>query len=162
VTEGPLTPGFAVTCRGDEVFPAGTLVLHPRALAVGIGCKKNLPTERVGEAVSGLFRRRGLALESVCCLASIDLKREDAGIRRLAERLDVPCWFYTAEELSAAEGELPASDFVRNVTGVGSVCDRAACLAAEGGPLMVEKTARDGVTVAVARRECFVRFEVEK
>ncbi|MCD7888157.1 MAG: cobalamin biosynthesis protein [Clostridiales bacterium] len=160
VTEEPITPGFAVTCRSDSAFPAGTLVLHPRALAVGIGCKKNLPSERVAEVVSDLLRRRGLALESVCCLASIDLKREDAGIRRLAEQLDVPCLFYTAEELAAAEGTFPGSAFVRSVTGVDSVCDRAACLAAEGGPLLVEKTARDGVTVAVARRDYFVRFEV--
>ncbi|MCD7928013.1 MAG: cobalamin biosynthesis protein, partial [Oscillospiraceae bacterium] len=94
------------------------------------------------------------------CLASIDLKREDVGICRLAEQLGVPCRFYTAKELTAVKGNFPGSDFVRNVTGVGSVCDRAACLAAEGGPLLVEKTAGDGVTVAVARRNYFVRFEV--
>ncbi|MCC8076331.1 MAG: cobalt-precorrin 5A hydrolase [Clostridiales bacterium] len=162
VTEGTLTPGFAVTCRADDVFPAGTLVLHPRALAVGIGCKKSLPPERVTETVTDLLRRQGLALESVFCLASIDLKREDAGIRRLAERLDVPCRFYTAEELAVAAGNFSGSDFVRSVIGVDSVCDRAACLAAEGGPLLVEKTARDGVTVAVAQRGYFVRFEVEE
>ncbi len=160
VTEEPTVPGFAVTCRADDAFPDGTLVLHPKVLAVGIGCKKNLPPERVGEAVLTVFRHRGLALESACCLASIDLKREDAGIRLLAERLGVPCRFYTAEQLAAAEGDFPGSAFVRSVTGVGSVCDRAACLAAEGGPLLVEKTACDGVTVAVVRRDYFVRFEV--
>ncbi len=162
VTEGALTPGFAVTCRTDATFPAGTLVLHPKVLAVGIGCKKNLPQPQVTEVVFDLFRRRGLALRSVCCLASIDLKREDDGIRCLAERLGVPCRFYTAEELAAVEGAFSGSAFVRSVTGVGSVCDRAACLAAESGPLLVEKTACDGVTVAVARREYFVRFEVEE
>ncbi|MCD8146522.1 MAG: cobalamin biosynthesis protein [Clostridiales bacterium] len=160
VTEGEGIPGFTVTCRTDDTFPAGTLVLHPKALAVGIGCKKKLPPERVGEAVSDLFCRRGLALESVFCLASIDIKREDAGIRRLAVRLGVPCRFYTAEELALVEGNFPGSAFVRSVTGVSSVCDRAACLASESGPLLVEKTACDGVTVAVARRDYFVRFEV--
>ncbi|MCD8354891.1 MAG: cobalamin biosynthesis protein [Clostridiales bacterium] len=160
VTEGTFNPGFAVTCRADDAFPAGTLMLHPKVLAVGIGCKKNLPPERVTETVVDLFRRRGLALESVYCLASIDLKREDAGIQLLAERLNVPCRFYTAKELAAAEGDFPGSAFVRSVTGVGSVCDRAACLEAEGGPLLVEKTACDGITVAVARRDYFVRFEV--
>ncbi|MCD7757102.1 MAG: cobalt-precorrin 5A hydrolase [Clostridiales bacterium] len=162
VTEGTLILGFAVTCRAEAAFPAGTLVLHPKVLAVGVGCKKNLPSERVGEAVSDVFACRGLALESVCCLASIDLKREDAGIRRLAERLGVPCRFYTAEELAAVEGAFSGSAFVRSVTGVGSVCDRAACLAAEGGFLLVEKTACDGVTVAIAQRDYFVRFEVEE
>ncbi|MCD8050233.1 MAG: cobalt-precorrin 5A hydrolase [Clostridiales bacterium] len=160
VTEGKTVPGFALTCREDDAFPVGTLVLHPKVLAVGIGCKKNLPPERVGEAVLAVFHRRGLALESVSCLTSIDLKREDAGIRLLAERLNVPCRFYTAEELTAAEGDFSGSAFVHSVTGVGSVCDRAACLAAENGTLLVEKTACDGVTVAVARRDYFVRFEV--
>ncbi|MCD8190000.1 MAG: cobalamin biosynthesis protein [Clostridiales bacterium] len=160
VMEGNIVPGFAVTCRSDDAFPDGTLVLHPKVLTVGVGCKKDLPWSRVEEAVFDVFRRRGLALESVFCLASIDLKREDAGIRILAERLGVPCRFYTAEELAAAEGSFPDSAFVRSVTGVSSVCDRAACLAAEGGPLLAEKIACDGVTVALARRDYFVRFEV--
>ena len=47
-------------------------------------------------------------------------------------------------------------DFVCSVTGVDNVCERAALLDAE--KLIVQKTARDGVTVAVAAEHWEVRF----
>ena len=53
-------------------------------------------------------------------------------------------------------GDFTPSDFVRSVTGVDNVCERAALLGAE--KLIVQKTARDGVTVAVAAEHWEVRF----
>lgn len=161
VTEGADAPCFAVTCRRGGQFPAGTLALHPKVLAVGIGCKKGLPPEQVSAAVNQVMEGNGLAVESVACLASITLKQDDAGIHRLAKELDVPSRFYSPEELAAVEGNFTPSPFVRSVTGVDNVCERGACLASGGGQLLVKKTALSGVTVAVARRDYFVRFEVE-
>ena len=62
----------------------------------------------------------------------------------------------TAQQLQDAEGDFTPSDFVRSVTGVDNVCERAARLGAE--KLIVQKTARDGVTVAVAAEHWEVRF----
>ena len=41
------------------------------------------------------------------------------------------------------------SPFVRQVTGTDNVCERAAVLAS-GGPLLLKKTAGEGVTAALA------------
>ena len=49
-------------------------------------------------------------------------------------------------------GRFSASPFVREVTGVDNVCERAAVLAG-GGRLAVGKTVRDGATAAIAAGE---------
>ena len=53
--------------------------------------------------------------------------------------------------LAAAEGDFTPSEFVKGVTGVDNVCERAAVCA--GGRIIVPKLAKNGVTVAVARKE---------
>ena len=58
---------------------------------------------------------------------------------------------FPAEVLAAAEGDFTPSDFVKSVTGVDNVCERAAVCA--GGWIIVPKQAKNGVTVAVARKE---------
>ena len=67
-----------------------------------------------------------------------------------------PAGELTDRELAAVEGAFTPSAFVRTVTGVDNVCERAALLGAER--LLVKKTARDGVTVAVAAEHWEVRF----
>ena len=67
-----------------------------------------------------------------------------------------PVHFYTPQQLRDVAGDFTPSDFVRSVTGVDNVCERAALLDAE--KLIVQKTARDGVTVAVAAEHWEVRF----
>ena len=69
---------------------------------------------------------------------------------------DIAEVFFSAEELETAEGEFSTSDFVKGVTGVDNVCERAAVL--RGERLIVKKTACDGVTVAVGLIEKEVRF----
>ena len=53
-------------------------------------------------------------------------------------------------------GDFTPSEFVREVTGVDNVCERAALLGAE--KLIVRKTAGHGVTVAAAVEHWEVRF----
>ena len=156
--ERPFAPDLALTCRAAERFPERTLVLHPRLLTVGLGCKAGTSTDALEEAVSSVLREHGLARESVATLASIDLKRGEAGLLALSERWGVPLSFYSAEALSDLPGVFTASDFVQSVTGVDNVCERSAVLSAGNGALMVLKTRFPGITVAVARRDCFFEF----
>ena len=64
--------------------------------------------------------------------------------------------FYPAERLRDVAGEFTPSAFVSSVTGVDNVCERSAMIGAER--LVVKKTARDGVTVAMAVEHWEVHF----
>ena len=67
---------------------------------------------------------------------------------------------FPAEELEKVKGDFASSDFVKKNVGVDNVCERAAVLAGgRGCSLVVRKTAKDGVTVAVAERKIRVDFQ---
>lgn len=143
--------GFAVDIRRSRPFER-TLHLVPRAVALGVGCKKGTD----GEALKGFVReeleRREIFPESICAVASIELKKDEAGLHALAEDLGVPFHVYTAEELEQAESEdgFTESGFVKNVTGVGNVCERSALRLAGTRRLLIRKTAGNGMTLAAA------------
>lgn len=145
--------------RKDRKGPEepGPLRLVPRCVVLGTGCKRGTSMEQIWSVAEEAMEREGLDPSAVCGLASIDLKSGEPGLCSLAEKLGVPFFTYTGEELAAVPGAFTESEFVRQVTGVGSVCERAAVAAcreaSEDTRLLMKKYARDGVTVAAA---CFI------
>lgn len=132
------------------------LRLVPRLVILGIGCRKGAAKERIGEAVSRALERFHIDEKSVFAAATIDLKKEEAGLKAYIEEAGLAFYPYSAERLMEAKGEFTSSSFVREVTGADNVCERAAVSAAEdlgGGRLLIKKQADGGVTVAAAVRE---------
>lgn len=150
-----------------------TLYLHPKALVVGIGCRKGKTMEEIEGFVHKTLQNHRLAMESVCCLASLDLKKEEPGILEFAGKYQIPFVTFSREELAEAPGDYTESGFVKEMTGIGNVCERAAVLAAENlsnvssrpeseekaGRLILKKTAECGMTIALAEKEWSVEFE---
>lgn len=127
-----------------------TLILTPRVLTLGLGCRRGTPKEAIDEAVQTVFQEHDLRTEAIARAASIDLKANEQGLLDYCTERGIPVEFFTAEELKAVPGDFAPSAFVQSVTGVDNVCERAAALA--GGTLIVHKTAHNGVTVAVAEQ----------
>ncbi len=142
-----------VLVQSDELvsFDKPTAVLRPRSLVLGLGAKKGVTCQAVGRAISGALKELGLAEGSVYRVNSIDLKKEEQGILDFCQEKGLEFFTYSAQELDQVKGDFEESDFVRSVTGLGSVSSRAAL--AEGGDLLLDKYVLDGVTVSVARRE---------
>jgi len=134
-----------------------TLRLIPPTLHLGIGCRKGTEAGAIEKAVAAALKAGNLDRRAVRSVASIDLKASEAGLLEFCEKNAYPARFYTAEELAAVPGDFQASDFVRRVTGVDNVCERAALKGADR--LLVGKRAQGGVTVAVAAEKVEVRFE---
>lgn len=137
------------------LLPRETQILRliPASLVVGIGCRRDVETERVKEAVERTLLRKGLDLRAVDRVASIDLKRGERGIVETAGFWGIPFVTFSAGELEQVGGDVSESAFVRSVTGTGNVCERAALLGAgEGSRLLVRKEICGGVTVAVAEK----------
>ena len=143
--DGPL--GVFIGWRIKAPF-ARTLRLIPRMLRVGVGCRRGTAADTVENTVQAVFAENDLDTAAIRGVYSIDLKQDEAGLLAACERNSWPVHFYTAQQLRNVAGDFTPSDFVRSVTGVDNVCERAALLDAE--KLIVQKTARDGVTVAVA------------
>lgn len=147
---------------GVEKNPAvsgETLRLVPRAVVVGLGCRRGTPVQTLREQVRMALKRAGVMEQAVACVASIDLKREEQGILELAREHNWEFITYSAEELMRVPGEFSESGFVRETVGVDCVCERAAVAAAGDGRLILGKQAANGVTVALAVREVRLRAE---
>lgn len=147
-TDGPADIGFVVsfdtTCRP---YPR-TLHLVPRVTTVGVGCRKGIPPEVLRQAVDDALAEAGVPVQAVAAIASIDVKRDEPAIVRLAQEIGCELRFYSADELAAVPGRFSSSAFVRDTVGVDNVCERAACV--DGATLVAGRRAGGGVTVAVA------------
>lgn len=139
-----------------------TLYLIPKAVIVGIGCRKGTSADQIESAVNKVLLREGIWKESILKVASIDLKAEEPGILEYCRRQKIEFSVYSTEELRRVEGHFSESDFVKRTTGIGNVCERSAVCADDSGAqgkLIVRKKAGDGVTAALAAREWRVCFE---
>ncbi|MDA0653703.1 MAG: cobalamin biosynthesis protein, partial [Proteobacteria bacterium] len=72
----------------EKTQPAAenTLCLHPETLVLGIGCERGIDAEELSGLVMEVLAESGLAAESIACIATIDLKEDEAAILTLAHR----------------------------------------------------------------------------
>lgn len=140
---------------------AEVLKLVPRTLILGIGCRKGVNIEQIRQSAEAALKAANLNIEGILMVATIDIKKEEPGLTAYGKELGVEFVTYTAGELERVPGEYADSPFVRETTGVGNVCERAAmaaALACGGGRLLAGKMALDGVTVAIAEKNWKVRI----
>ncbi len=150
---GGLTGGAAELgiCLSRTMAPkpyARTLHLIPKAVTLGIGCRRGTSQACLEDALQDFLTQNQLPAAAVRGLATIDLKRDEAGLLALAQAHGWPIRFFPAEELAREPGAFPPSAFVAKTTGVDNVCQRAAQRA--GGEIFIPKTICRGVTFAAA------------
>ena len=133
----------------DRIYDDTVLTLIPKNLYIGVGCKKNTDADKMWDFVNDIFRLEGLDIRAVKSIGSIDIKRDEDAVKNLANRLNVPFLTFTKDELNSVSGDFFESEFVRKTVGVGNVCERAVCIQCNN--LIVKKTAREGMTVAIGR-----------
>lgn len=154
--EKNLPLGINISWHNRKVF-GRELKLVPPWLTLGIGCKKNTPVEKIQSLVDQVLKDYDICKDAICKVASIDLKKEEQGLIEFCNANGWEFETYTAEQLKSVQGEFSHSSFVEQVTGVDNVCQRAAVLGATvgdvAGKTVVEKTSKDGVTVAIAVKE---------
>ena len=151
--DGQARPACGITLTEDPFLPAQfeqECRLMPRNIYLGIGCRKGKSAQEIREAAKEALGQQGICLERVCTVASIDCKKEEAGLSAFARELRAEFVTFTPQELMGVSGDFAKSQFVRETVGADNVCERSACLAS-GGELVVRKYAFNGITIAAAR-----------
>ena len=128
--------------------PRPAVVFRPPSLVAGVGCSRGVDAEEILELLLRSLAQAELTEKSVAALASIDVKRDEAGLLQAAEKLDVPIHFHPAEALSVVEAPNP-SELVRDAVGTPSVAEAA--VVSSGAELVLEKRKSANATVAIGR-----------
>lgn len=135
----------------EQIPPIPHVILRPRNIIIGVGCRKGKPGEEILSAINSTLDNLKISRHSVACLASIDLKEEEEGLLEAAGILGVPVKFFTAFRLCDLQGRFNTSNFVLEQTGTGAVAEPAAWLAAREPLLLAGKTCFPGITTAVVK-----------
>jgi cobalt-precorrin 5A hydrolase/precorrin-3B C17-methyltransferase len=127
-------PMIVITDRLVET-PRPAAVYRPPSLIAGVGCSRGVGAEEILDLLRRSLAEAGLTEKSVAALASIDVKRDEAGLLE-------------AQALRAVEAPNP-SELVREALGTPSVAEAA--VVSSGAELVLEKRKSANVTVAVGR-----------
>ncbi|MGI6028127.1 MAG: cobalt-precorrin 5A hydrolase [Candidatus Heteroscillospira sp.] len=150
---GKVPKGVNLDGEGKKVYittqntPADALRLIPRAVTLGIGCRRGTSEEDIERLAVDVLSASGVDIRAVKRVRSIDLKKDEPGLAAFCRKFGLEFVTSTAEELMAVPGVFGASEFVRGVTGCDNVCERAAAM---DGEIIIHKTAGNGVTAAAA------------
>jgi cobalt-precorrin 5A hydrolase len=144
-------PGVVVDDIRFDLAP-DILVLRPGSLVAGMGCNRGTGADEMDDLLRSTLEGFGLSLKSVSTIASVDLKKDEAGFIELSRRLGIPFIVFSREELRSVPGILSPSDAVLEHIGVSSVCEAAAIMGANHGHLVVPKRKTPNATLAIARR----------
>jgi cobalt-precorrin 5A hydrolase len=150
----PDAPSVLITPH-DHLDAPRRLILHPRVLHVGTGCKRGVDGAIIEARIRDVLAAAHLAPASVAALASVDIKADEPGLHHAAAALGADLHFFDAASLAAVPVPHPSPKAaeVLGVPHVG-VAEAAALLSArqacDASVLLVPKSAAQGVTVAVA------------
>ncbi len=135
--------------------------LYPKAITLGIGCRKGKSEEEMEQFVKQQLEKHQIALESIICVASVDIKSKEQGIVLFCEKYGLQFQTFSPQQLSEVSGNFEESQFVAEHIGVGNVCERAAIcgLGSEQAHIILNKTAERGMTLAIAEKDWSVTFE---
>lgn len=130
------------------------LVFRPKNLYLGIGCRRNTDEDSLMDFIHEVFKQSNLSEASIAGIFSVDVKAEEVAIIKVSEALGVDFHTFTPTELQSCidNNQLKQSDFVKKNIGVGAVCEPAALCGSEHNQLIVNKTSKNGMTIAIAQK----------
>lgn len=117
---------------------------------LGIGTRRGITADKVKKSIKQAIKNKAVKLEAIRLAATIDLKKNEAGLIKACQELDLPLVFIPQETIRNFSGNISKSEVVRRHIGLDGVCEPCALLAGRRTKLILRKTAQDGVTIALA------------
>ena len=127
-------------------------------LVLGIGCTRGASAALLGRGIAHVLSTHGLDLAAVCAVATIDRKRDEAGLTEITRARGWPITYFTVEELSQVQELRHESSRVQRAVGVPAVAEPAARLRSRGSLIVPSTVYHEPddparMTIAVARME---------
>lgn len=124
------------------------VILRPKNLVVGIGCKKNIQIKKLLQFVENSLVFSNLSKNSIRAIATIELKKNEDALLKLSGYLNVPLKIYSVEDIKRVENLFEGSEFVKKIIGVGAVARPVGYLESNmGKELFYSK--KDGMVLSI-------------
>lgn len=134
------------------------VLFRPPVLHIGIGCRKSTDCEELMAFTETILEEHGFSKACVASVSTIDLKKDDASIKYIAESFGVPLNIYTSTDIDRVfEKDLPQMKVLsksanpKKLIGVWGVAEPTAILSSANSDLVVPKHKRSDATIAVAK-----------
>ena len=128
-------------------------LLIPRNIVIGVGCRRDTSLEKIDTFIREEMERNNLSMKSIKRISSIDLKANEKSLQDFSDKQKIDFVTYPSEELVKYEDRFPSSEFVKKITGVGSVSETSGYVGSNFGKKISGKTAKDGMTLSIWEEE---------
>ena len=129
-----------------------TLKLTDQGVNVGIGCRRGTALADIENALLDALTKLDLNPEDISCIASLDAKRDEAGLLELVKKYRIRIKFYPADYLNSFETP-NVTPRAQQEFGVNAVAEAAALAVNPEYRLLLEKQKYPSVTIAIAGKE---------
>jgi len=126
-----------------------------KPLTLGIGCRKNVSVSQIENAVESALQLVSREIASVRETATLDAKRNEPALLEWCAAKKIPLRIIAREDVAARAWAMQPSAWVHENFQIDGVCEPCALIASPRGKLLLSKTARDGVTVAIVEDAAF-------
>lgn len=131
----------------NKISGSEALVLVRKNLILGIGCRKDVPKEKMLDFIRESLKEYGYREDSVLKISTIDLKSKEEAILNISQVFSLPLEIHSRDEVRKIEHLFKCSDFVRKSIGVGAVAEP--CVYLSGGEIVVERISKEGMTLCI-------------
>lgn len=122
-----------------------------KKIVIGIGCRRGIDKGEIIRAVRYALNEAGHSIKKARCIATVDLKQNEPGLKKASMELGIPLRIVSRELIKRFSGDYKRSSFVKEKIGVEGVSEPCALIAAKNPKLILSKTKIGRVTVALAR-----------
>lgn len=128
------------------------LILKEKKLVVGLGCKRGKECIDLYRGLKNSLNDLNIDISRINILSSAEIKKDEIGMLKLSDKLNVPIDFVDLDKLKLFESnDIQKSEFVKSKFGIYGVCEPSALITAGfDSKLIYKKTSYDGVTIAIA------------
>jgi len=124
-----------------------------KKIIIGIGCRKGIESGEVIMAVKTSLKEASLSIEDVRTGASADIKREEPGLVKAFEELEIPLVFISTDRIRNFSGYNTESKTARKIFDIPGVSEPCALLVGRDAELIQNRRNYNRVTVAIARED---------
>lgn len=123
------------------------LKLINKNIVLGIGCRRDTSYEKLNDFIKNSLLKYNIDIRAVATIVSVDVKANEEGIIKLAEKLNCPFKTFKREEIKTVQDKYDKSEFVLKTLGITAVCEP--CVDLAGAKVIISKIKHEGMTLAI-------------